>query len=190
MGASHVRRRARQHQLARITADDRLYEIDLLQGLDHLLLLRQLRRHPHRPELTAHAAAAQASQIGVVARLAPGEVAQVERPARVALVLAQCLGPVVVPVDQRRCAQDVSNPRLLVLRGGWHCGGGGEQRQKRPDQRRPRAVLPRGGGVSSLAAVACCRCWSCSVSIDSMSASSALDMTPRTSASSHPSAAR
>ena len=137
MRAAHVGRGARQRKGLGVTRDDRLHEVDLLQRLFDLLLARQIGRDIDRPELPAELAAPQPRDIGVIGlALDLREIAEVDRPAFVALAVAQRLGPVVMPVDQRGGAEDTGDARGIILRRGRDrqqrdAQSGGQRRNRR-----------------------------------------------------------
>ena len=134
MDAAHVGGGAREREGLGITRDDLAHEVDLLERLLDLHGARLVGRDEHRPELPADHSAPQSRDIGVVmhGRLLE-TLAQVNRPALLALALGQGLGPVVVPVDQRRRLENARDPRLVVGRGR----GGDNERQA--EQRGERA---------------------------------------------------
>ena len=81
-------------------------DVELLEGPPGRLGLGQVGRHPDRPELAAHAALAQARDVGHQAGDRPGQVdLRNSQPGP----LAELLGQVVVAVDQGRATHDLAH---------------------------------------------------------------------------------
>jgi len=94
------RRRLREH--GRIPPENFLHQRDLLERRLDLFGPGHPGIDVHRPELAADMPSAQARDVGII--LLGVEPRQVHRPARVARLVGQRLGPIVMPVDQRRLA--------------------------------------------------------------------------------------
>ncbi len=95
-----------------VARDDLADEIDLLERLDHLILLGLAGRDEHRPELPADHALPQSRDIGVVGVGERGEpLGEIEREPPLALAPAQRFRPIIMAVDQRRCLEDLRDAR-------------------------------------------------------------------------------
>ena len=133
---AHVSGGPRDLEMLRIAGGQAVDHADLVQRVLDLLHLRQVGRHPDGPELPAHAPGMQPRDVGMIGRRV--QPRQVHRPARVLRLFRQRLGPVIMPVDQRRGLQDLRDARGIGPGGGriggMESGGGEQQRHQRQGQ--------------------------------------------------------
>ena len=127
--STHVAGARRKLESRGIARGDATHDVDLFQRRLDCRSTAQRRRDVDRPELPADVSGAQARDVGLKRMLELARVgSEIDCPPALAVILPQLLGPVVMPVDQRRRGQEAGD---ASARGGGSDGDRDEYGEER-----------------------------------------------------------